>query len=141
MNRDDRISRTTPRKYTGLYMKYYVWYSERYIYMGGCEGTEVTMISYTHLYEKYHQLKLSEQKLHTRKFTKTIDLYKSLHSTQITGFDRLNTCRKALDALDRRGWERSYHQRMFHDHFLRACARIFWKTYKPGRASVFLSLI
>lgn len=34
--------------------------------------------------------------------------------------------------LSRRGWNRSFHQREFHDHFIRACARIFWKTEKPG---------
>ena len=31
------------------------------------------------------------------------------------------------------GWDRSYHQRQFHDTFLRACARVFWKTAKPGQ--------
>ena len=49
-----------------------------------------------------------------------------------TGFKRMAECRKALEALDRCGWNRSYHQREFHDHFIRACARIFWKTEKPG---------
>ena len=34
--------------------------------------------------------------------------------------------------LNRCGWNRSFHQREFHDHFIRACARIFWKTEKPG---------
>jgi len=48
------------------------------------------------------------------------------------GFKRIERCREALAALDRRGWNRSYHQREFHDHFIRACARIFWKTEKPG---------
>ena len=41
--------------------------------------------------------------------------------------------RKALEALDSTGvWQRSYHQRLFHDHFMRACARVFWKTEPPG---------
>lgn len=40
--------------------------------------------------------------------------------------------REALAALDTQGWQRSYHQRLFHDHFIRACARIFWKTEPPG---------
>lgn len=48
------------------------------------------------------------------------------------GFQRIQNCRKALEALDRRGWLRSFHQRMFHDNFIRACARIFWKTEKHG---------
>jgi len=49
-------------------------------------------------------------------------------SLQSPGFDRIALCRRALEALDRRGWERSYHQRFFHDHFIRACARVFWKV-------------
>ena len=59
-----------------------------------------------------------------------------LHSTTEaktgTGFQRIQKCREALEALDRQGWQRSFHQRLFHDHFIRACARIFWKTEKPG---------
>lgn len=51
---------------------------------------------------------------------------------QSAGFRRIQLCREALAALDRQGWNRSYHQREFHDHFIRACARIFWKTEKPG---------
>jgi hypothetical protein len=42
------------------------------------------------------------------------------------------TGREALEALDRQGWQRSFHQRLFHDNFIRACARIFWKTEPPG---------
>lgn len=49
-----------------------------------------------------------------------------------SGFHRMQRCRDALEALDRRGWQRSYHQRLFHDNFIRACARIFWKTEPPG---------
>ena len=49
-----------------------------------------------------------------------------------SGFQRIQKCREALEALDRQGWQRSFHQRLFHDHFIRACARIFWKTEKPG---------
>lgn len=43
-----------------------------------------------------------------------------------------HTGREALEALDTQGWQRSYHQRLFHDNFIRACARIFWKTEPPG---------
>jgi len=32
----------------------------------------------------------------------------------VNGFSRINNLRKALAALDRGGWERSYHQRIFH---------------------------
>ena len=48
------------------------------------------------------------------------------------GFHRMQKCRQGLEALDRRGWQRSFHQRMFHDNFIRACARIFWKREKHG---------
>jgi len=49
-----------------------------------------------------------------------------------TGFLRMKMCRAALEAIDRGGWERSFHQRQFHDNFLRACARVFWKTEPHG---------
>ena len=51
---------------------------------------------------------------------------------ECTGFKRMQKCRQGLEALDRRGWQRSFHQRMFHDNFIRACARIFWKREKHG---------
>jgi hypothetical protein len=50
-----------------------------------------------------------------------------------SGFDRMARCRKALEALDGCGWTRSYHQRLFHDTFIRACSRVFWKTEKAGQ--------
>lgn len=49
-------------------------------------------------------------------------------ASESSGFQRMAMCRKALEALDRRGWDRSYHQRYFHDNFIRACARVFWKV-------------
>lgn len=42
-------------------------------------------------------------------------------------------CRKYLAKLDTRGWSRSYHQRLFHDDFLKACTRSFWKLEPPGQ--------
>jgi hypothetical protein len=48
------------------------------------------------------------------------------------GFKRMQLCRDALEAIDRRGYQRSFHQRLFHDNFIRACARIFWKMEPPG---------
>jgi hypothetical protein len=56
----------------------------------------------------------------------------SLSADESSGFQRMALCRMALAALDRRGWERSYHQRLFHDNFMRACARIFWKVEPEG---------
>ena len=49
-----------------------------------------------------------------------------------TGFTRMQRCRDALARLDERGWKRSYHQRLFHDDFLKACTRIFWKLEPAG---------
>ena len=50
----------------------------------------------------------------------------------MSAFDRIQQCRRGLEALDRQGWSRSYHQRQFHEQFIRACARIFYKTEPPG---------
>jgi hypothetical protein len=44
------------------------------------------------------------------------------------GFDRIDKCREALNALDNSGWKRSFHQRQFHEAYIRACARVFFKT-------------
>ena len=57
---------------------------------------------------------------------------KAAASTQETGFTRMQRCRDALARLDERGWKRSYHQRLFHDDFLKACTRIFWKLEPAG---------
>ena len=54
-------------------------------------------------------------------------------SARSDGFERMAACRRALEGLDRHGWERSFHQREFHDTFIRACARVFWKTERPGQ--------
>jgi hypothetical protein len=48
------------------------------------------------------------------------------------GFARMQECRQALEALDGRGWQRSFHQRMFHDNFIRSCSRVFFKTEPAG---------
>ena len=48
------------------------------------------------------------------------------------GFERMQRCRMALEALDNGGWKRSYHQRLFHNAYIAACARPFWKLDPPG---------
>ena len=48
------------------------------------------------------------------------------------GIKRMNACRRALDALDRQGWQRSFHQRLFHEEYLKSCARVFFKRDGPG---------
>ena len=50
----------------------------------------------------------------------------------MNGIRRIQLCRSALDALDRRGWDRSFHQRLFHEEYLKSCARIFFKRDGPG---------
>ena len=52
--------------------------------------------------------------------------------TGVNGFDRLENLRRALNALDRGGWERSYHQRVFHESFINAVVRVLFKTDPPG---------
>jgi hypothetical protein len=45
----------------------------------------------------------------------------------------MQLCRQYLAKLDTLGWNRSYHQRLFHDDFLKACTRSFWKLEPPGQ--------
>lgn len=49
-----------------------------------------------------------------------------------TGMLAMADCRMALNALDEIGWRRSFHQKRFHDAFIAACTRIFYKTCPPG---------
>jgi hypothetical protein len=53
-------------------------------------------------------------------------------SSKENGFTRMQRCRDALTKLDAKGWKRSFHQRLFHDDFLKACTRIFWKLEPAG---------
>lgn len=59
-------------------------------------------------------------------------MFKSDEGRTGNGFTRIQRCREGLESIDRQGYTRSFHQRLFHDHFIRACARIFWKTEPPG---------
>ena len=47
-------------------------------------------------------------------------------------FELMDTCRSHLMKIDENGWTRSYHQRLFHEDFLKACTRSFFKMHKPG---------
>jgi hypothetical protein len=89
------------------------------------------MMSLQHLYEAYdatHRPPEPERALSAmQQFCKRRKVCGSL-----SAFDRINQCRRGLEALDRQGWLRSYHQRQFHEQFIRACARIFYKTEPPG---------
>lgn len=59
-------------------------------------------------------------------------LISNSENTKITPWTRIKKVLTALDALDRQGWKRSHHQKIFHDQFLRASVRIMWKTEEPG---------
>ena len=89
------------------------------------------MLSLQHLYQAYddtHRPPEPERVLSAmERFCKRRRVRCSL-----SAFDRINQCRRGLEALDRQGWQRSYHQRQFHEQFIRACARIFYKTEQPG---------
>lgn len=37
-----------------------------------------------------------------------------------------------LEVLDEKGWNRSYHQRLFHEAFFKSVARVFFKLEPPG---------
>lgn len=47
-------------------------------------------------------------------------------------FVNMAKCRHVLRILDDCGWRRSFFQSQFHDDFLRACTRIFWKALPPA---------
>jgi len=53
-------------------------------------------------------------------------------SKKKTPMMRMRECRNALALLDTTGWNRSFHQRQFHEDFLKACTRTFWKMEPPG---------
>jgi hypothetical protein len=53
----------------------------------------------------------------------------------MNGIKRIQLCRQALEALDKRGWNRSFHQRMFHEEYLKSCTRVFFKRDGPGAFS------
>lgn len=57
------------------------------------------------------------------------------NAENMNGIKRIQLCRQGLDALDRRGWNRSFHQRMFHEEYLKSCTRVFFKRDGPGAFS------
>ena len=91
----------------------------------------MNILSFQVLYETYHRTHLPPA---PEVPLSAMDLF--CKRRQVVGtmsaFERIDMCRKGLEALDRQGWNRSYHQRQFHEQFIRACARIFYKTEAPG---------
>jgi len=92
--------------------------------------------SYAWLYEAYDGLQAEAAERERQRLAVRNPLQAYMH--RVTGrgardgFARMQECRRALEALDGKGWQRSYHQRLFHDHFIRCCARVFFKTEPAG---------
>ena len=94
-------------------------------------------ISYANYYEAYDASVLAEERRRRAVYDVPRDplqafLRGKVQHSNVDGFERIRRCREALDILDGAGWQRSYHQRVFHDHFIRACSRVFFKTDPPG---------
>jgi hypothetical protein len=92
--------------------------------------------SYASLYEAYdallaEKLRVEREDKMTRNALQRFLRHRSGNSAR-DGFARMQQCRDALDAMDRQGWNRSFHQRMFHENFIRACARVFFKFEPQG---------
>ena len=93
-------------------------------------------VDYTDLFSSYDKIETSrrqrsEEQRVSRNALQQFMLMSDESKTG-NGFTRIQRCREALESIDRQGFTRSFHQRLFHDHFIRACARIFWKTEPPG---------
>lgn len=102
-----------------------------------CSNLPPHSINHSHIFAAYdrHQHSLCQERtLHeTSRNALQSFLYGYSCSKQASdGFKRIKLCRDALEAIDRRGFQRSFHQRLFHDNFIRSCARIFWKTEPAG---------
>lgn len=91
----------------------------------------MTALSFQTLYETYHRSHLPPTPEAPMSAMEQFCKRRQVGGA-ISAFDRIDMCRKGLEALDRQGWNRSYHQRQFHEQFIRACARIFYKTEPPG---------
>lgn len=91
---------------------------------------------YEGIFQEYAE-KASERLARKRRETQLLpSLQRQLLTNQensvITPWTRIKKVVMALEALDRCGWKRSHHQKMFHDQFLRASVRIMWKTEERG---------
>lgn len=97
------------------------------------EGIQADVLRpYFEAYDRVTSEREAEEHRRSIKMTALQNCLFRVRKKENTGFKRMQRCRQALEAIDRRGWQRSFHQRMFHDNFIRACARIFWKTEPHG---------
>ena len=95
----------------------------------------MTRVSLAHYYEAHDRVVTERERDRAERSVRLTAMQRAMGTKRIKqhdGYTRMAKCRAALNALDRRGWERSFHQRLFHDHFIRACARIFFKTEPAG---------
>lgn len=93
------------------------------------------MLLYDEAYESFEK---NTERIETCQVKRTLPGFNSVNMEQmrnVNGWTRLARCRQALDALDRQGWARSFHQKHFHDQFIRASMRIFWKLEPAGSFS------
>ena len=63
------------------------------------------------------QISTSAKEFLKKKFGTIARFYSGMtvsDKSDVNGFSRISNLRKALSALDRGGWERSYHQKIFH---------------------------
>lgn len=95
-------------------------------------------LTYNDIYSAFHELhtqrlaRLQEECVPRSRFQKYLRKTDPNKSIDLNGFTRMQKCRDALNAIDTKGWNRSFHQRMFHDQFIRASARVFFKNDPPG---------
>jgi len=69
----------------------------------------------------HNKLPLSVREFLKKKFGTIARFYSGISvadTKEINGFSRIKELRRALSALDRGGWERSYHQKLFHVSFV-----------------------
>ena len=99
----------------------------------GNNGKTRMELSYAPIYMAYDEFVASRRRSETDvpRNAYAAFLMRSTGEARIDGFKRMQLCRKALDALDVK-YQRSFHQRMFHDNFIRACARVFFKPDPAG---------
>jgi hypothetical protein len=95
-------------------------------------GVTVLLTEYFENYDRVTREKQEEERKRSIRRTALENYLAATAQAQCNGFQRMQKCRHGLEAIDRRGWQRSFHQRMFHDNFIRACARIFWKREPQG---------
>jgi hypothetical protein len=95
-------------------------------------ATQPLLKCYFQAFDRVTQEKEAADRLRLMRTSTLQNYLKVGRKVECNGFRRMLKCRQGLEALDRRGWLRSFHQRMFHDNFIRACARIFWKREAHG---------